>query len=244
VRGIILAGGAGTRLYPVTRSVSKQLLPVYDKPMIYYPLEAMVSAGITEVLVVTGGSSAGDFMRLLGDGLEFGLTGLYFAYQRGASGIADALRLAQGFCAGHKFCVILGDNIMEKSLKPYADRFRKGDFAAMILFNRVKDNQRFGVPYFDGDTLLGIEEKPEKPKSEYAVTGIYFYDHQVFDFINSLTPSARGEYEITDVNNAYLATGKLAWEVLEGWWSDAGTFESIRHASNLVAESGANNPWD
>lgn len=242
MKGVVLAGGMGTRMLPLTKVTNKHLLPVYDRPMIYYPLEAMATAGITEVLVVTGGSSAGDFMRLLGNGSEFGLTSLYFAYQFGAGGIADALRLAEDFCDGDRMCVILGDNIVQKSIKPIAEKFRRQEKGAKVLFNKVKNNQRFGVPIFKDGALIGIEEKPQKPKSDYAVTGIYFYDSMVFEVIHNLEPSSRGEFEITDVNNIYLEKGLLTWDELEGWWTDAGTFESMRHASNLVAEDGANNP--
>ncbi len=243
MKGVILAGGTGSRLHPLTKVTNKHLLPVYDKPMIYYPLGALATAGIREVLVVTGGNSAGDFMRLLGNGAEFGLSGLYFAYQEGEGGIADALRLAEDFCAKDPFCVVLGDNILERSIRPYAEEFegRRGGEGAMLLFNRVPDPHRFGVPVFEGDKLIGIEEKPAEPKSPYAVTGVYFYDQQVFEFIGGLKPSERGEYEITDVNNAYLEAGRLHWAELAGWWTDAGTFESLRRAANLVAEHGANN---
>jgi glucose-1-phosphate thymidylyltransferase len=242
MKGIILAGGTGSRLFPLTKVTNKHLLPVYDKPMIYYPLEALVGAGVKEVLVVTGGGSAGDFMRLLGNGSEFGLTGLYFAYQQGEGGIADALRLAQDFAAGRPICVLLGDNIVERTIRPYVERFKKSAEGAMLLFNKVPDPQRFGVPVFEGGKLVRIEEKPKVPRSDYAVTGIYCYDNLVFEIINSLKPSDRGEFEITDVNNAYLERGRLAWAELDGWWTDAGTFESLRSAANLVAQYGANNP--
>jgi glucose-1-phosphate thymidylyltransferase len=227
-------------MLPLTKVTNKHLLPVYNKPMIYYPIEALSGAGINEILLVTGGNSAGDFMRLLGNGADFDLTSLYFAYQVGAGGIADALRLSQDFCAGEKFCVILGDNIVERNLKPYVEHFRKQENGAMVLFNKVPDNARFGVPWFEGDELKGIEEKPKVPKSEYAVIGVYFYDSSVFDIISSLKPSARGEYEITDVNNAYLERGLLQWSELEGWWTDAGSHESLLRASNLVAKTGTN----
>ena len=240
MKGVILAGGTGTRLHPLTKVTNKHLLPVYNKPMIFYPIEALASSGITEVLIVTGGNSAGDFMRLLGNGAEYGLTSLYFAYQQGAGGIADALRLSQDFCNGEKICVILGDNILEYNIKPYVERFKKQESGARLLFNKVKNNNRFGVPYFDGDTVAGIEEKPDNPRSDYAVTGIYFYDHLVFEFINALKPSERGEYEITDVNNAYLEHSAVEWDEVIGWWSDAGTTESILYASNLIARTGAN----
>ena len=244
MKGVILAGGTGSRLHPLTKVTNKHLLPVYDRPMIHYPLGALVGAGIDEVLVVTGGTSAGDFMRLLGNGAEFGLSGLYFAYQEGEGGIADALRLAEDFAGGEDICVVLGDNIVERTIRPWADEFRarpdgKG---AMLLFNKVPDPQRFGVPVFEGDEVVRIEEKPKEPKSSFAVTGIYFYDRQVFEIIGSLKPSERDEYEITDVNNAYLRAGRLMWRELEGWWTDAGTFESLRSAANLVARDGANNP--
>lgn len=242
MKGIVLAGGTGSRMHPLTKVTNKHLLPVYNKPMIYYPLEALATAGITEVLVVTGGNSAGDFMRLLGNGVDFGLKSLYFAYQFGAGGIADALRLAEDFCDGEKMCVILGDNIVQKSIKPHAEKYRQQSKGAKVLFNRIKENQRFGVPVFKDSALIGIEEKPKEPKSDFAVIGIYFYDSMVFEMIRNLEPSSRGEFEITDVNNIYLENGLLTWDELEGWWTDAGTFESMRHASNLVAEDGANNP--
>jgi glucose-1-phosphate thymidylyltransferase len=183
-------------------------------------------------------------MRLLGSGAEFGLSGLYFAYQEGEGGIADALRLAEDFCSGGPMCVILGDNIFERSIRRYVEMFEQeqGGAGALLLFNEAPRNERFGVPVFEGDRLVRIEEKPETPKSPYAVTGIYFYDGAVFEIINGLKPSARDEYEITDVNNAYLEAGSLQWAELEGWWTDAGTFESMRKASNLVAQHGANNP--
>ena len=244
MKGVILAGGTGSRLHPLTKVTNKHLLPVYNQPMIHYPLGALVGAGIGEVLVVTGGTSAGDFMRLLGNGAEFGLSGLYFAYQEGEGGIADALRLAEDFAGGEDICVVLGDNIVERTIRPYAAQFRErpADKGAMLLFNKVPDPQRFGVPVFEGDEVVRIEEKPKQPKSSFAVTGIYFYDRRVFEIIGGLEPSERDEYEITDVNNAYLRAGGLMWRELQGWWTDAGTFESLRSAANLVAKHGANNP--
>jgi glucose-1-phosphate thymidylyltransferase len=236
-KGIILAGGSGTRLYPITRSVSKQLLPVYDKPMIYYPIQTLVDAGVRDILVVTGGGNAGDFLRLLANGKEFGLTHLNFTYQEGEGGIADALGLAQHFAEGDRICVVLGDNILQKPIKEAVDAFRKQERGARILLKEVPDAERFGVAEMDGDKIVGIEEKPEKPKSNYAVTGIYMYDETVWDKIKTLVPSGRGELEITDVNNAYIAEGAMEFSYIDGWWTDAGTFDSLLRASGLVAES-------
>ena len=235
VKGVILAGGLGTRLHPLTKVTNKHLLPVYDKPMIYYPIETLCAAGIREIMLVTGGSSAGDFLRLLGNGAEFGLRGIYYAYQQGEAGIADALRLCEHFADGQRIVVILGDNLFEGSIEPYVRRFAEQDSGARILLKEVDDLQRFGVPVFDGERIVEIEEKPAQPKSRYAVTGLYMYDARVFDFIRDLSPSARGEFEIADVNNRYIRDGELRYDVLDGWWSDAGTFESLFRAGELVA---------
>lgn len=235
MKGIILAGGLGSRLHPLTKVTNKHLLPVYDRPMIYYPLEALCAAGIREVMLVTGGNSAGDFLRLLGNGSEFGLRGIYYAYQQGERGIADALRLCEHFADGQPIAVILGDNIFESSIAPYIRRFEQQKRGARILLKEVDDLQRFGVPVFDGDRIVQIEEKPTDPRSRYAVTGLYMYDAKVFDFIRELSPSERGEYEIADVNNRYIGLGELHYDVLEGWWSDAGTFESLFRAGDLIA---------
>jgi len=235
VKGVILAGGLGTRLHPLTKVTNKHLLPVYDRPMIYYPLQTLCDAGIAEVMIVTGGNSAGDFLRLLGNGAEFGLRGIYYAYQQGEGGIADALRLCEHFADGRRIVVILGDNIFQHSLEPYVRRFAEQPSGARILLKEVEELQRFGVPVFEGKRIVAVEEKPAQPKSRYAVTGLYMYDARVFDFIRTLKPSARGELEIADVNNCYIRDGSLEYDVLDGWWSDAGTFESLFHAGELIA---------
>ncbi len=241
MKGIILAGGLGTRLAPLTKVTNKHLLSVYNKPMIYYPLEALIKAGIHDILIVTGGSNAGDFLRLLGNGNEFGLKHLNYTYQKGEGGIAAALSLAEFFCGNDKVCVILGDNIIERNIIRAVREFEKQPDGAKIILKEVLDPERFGVPVFEEGRLVRIEEKPKYPRSRYAVTGIYFYDSTVFNIIQPLKPSARGELEITDVNNAYIERGKMTWEVLEGWWTDAGTFESLLLANQLVAKTGANN---
>jgi len=239
LKGVILAGGLGTRLSPLTKITNKHLLPVYSKPMIYYPVQTLVDAGITDILIVTGGQHAGEFLRLLGNGAEFGLKHINYTYQEGEGGIAQALGLARHFADNDKIVVILGDNLIEKSIKDYVDEFRKQPRGARILIIEVADPERFGVVGFSGRKITSIEEKPKKPKSNYAVTGIYMYDNQVFDIIKTLKPSHRGELEITDVNNAYLKKGELEYSTLDGWWTDAGTFESLLRASNLVAKKAA-----
>ncbi len=236
MKGVVLAGGTGSRLHPLTRVTNKHLLPVYDKPMIYYPLQTLVEAGIHDILIVTGGNSAGEFLRLLRNGKDFGLQQLNFAYQEGEGGIADALRLAEYFARGEKVCVMLGDNIIEGNIRKAKEKFEKQERGAMILLKEVPDPERFGVPVFDDGRIVRIEEKPEVPQSPYAVIGIYFYDWTVFNRIRTLKPSGRREYEITDVNNSYLAETQLAYEILGGWWTDAGTFDSLWRASNLVRE--------
>lgn len=240
MKGIVLAGGLGTRMYPLTKVTNKHLLPIYSKPMIYYPIRTLVNAGIDEILIVTGGNSAGDFLRLLGNGKEFGLKHLNYAYQEGEGGIAAALSLAEYFADQDKIVVVLGDNIIEKNIRAAADSFRKQAEGAKILLKEVTDPQRFGVPAFEGDRIVRIDEKPAAPASNYAVIGIYMYDSKVFDFIRTLKPSERGELEITDVNNYYLRQEKLTWDVLEGWWTDAGTFDSLLNAGNMVRQTGAN----
>ena len=240
MKGIILAGGLGTRMYPLTKITNKHLLPVYDKPMIYYPLQALVNAGIEDILIVTGGNYAGDFLRLLGNGNEFGLKHINYTYQEGEGGIAAALILAEFFAANDRICVILGDNIIEKNIRKAVEAFERQKEGAKIMIKEVPDPQRFGVPVLEGDKVVKIEEKPKTPQSTYAVTGIYIYDNTVFDIIKTLKPSGRGELEITDVNNAYIEKGQLSCEVLDGWWTDAGTFESLLKASQMVAETGAN----
>jgi glucose-1-phosphate thymidylyltransferase len=241
VKGVILAGGLGSRLYPLTRVTNKHLLPIYDRPMIYYPLQTLIQAGIDDIMLVTGGSSAGDFLRLLGNGSELGLSHLNYTYQEGEGGIADALRLAEYFADGQPICVILGDNIIEGQIDDAVKRFRHQGRGAKLLIKEVPDPQRFGVPVFDGDQMLRIEEKPAVPASPYAITGIYFYDARVFDIIRTLKPSTRNELEITDVNNAYLQSGELTWDILAGWWTDAGTFESLHRANCLVAQQRGSN---
>lgn len=240
MRGVVLAGGLGTRLDPITRIINKHLLPVYDKPMIYYPIRTLVNAGIEDILIVTGGRNAGDFLKLLGNGREFGLKHLDFTYQEGEGGIAEALGLARDFSRGERLCVMLGDNIIERNVVGAVNAFRRQDRGAKILLKEVPDPGRFGVPRLQGDRIVAVEEKPETPASRYAVTGIYLFDETVFDKIGRLERSARGELEITDVNNQYIAEGTMTWDVLEGWWTDAGTVESLLLASQLVADTGAN----
>jgi glucose-1-phosphate thymidylyltransferase len=241
VKGVVLAGGLGTRLYPLTKVTNKHLLPVYNRPMITYPIECLVKAGIKDILVVTGGNNPGDFLKLLGNGREFGVDHVSYAYQEGEGGIADALALAADHVGSGRVCVVLGDNIIEKNIRTAVDEYKRQERGARILLKQVDDPQRFGVPVLEGASVVRIEEKPKHPASNYAVTGIYLYDSQVFDFIGTLSPSERGELEITDVNNLYIEQGAMTWSVLDGWWSDAGTFESLLRASNLVAEGGANN---
>ena len=240
MKGVVLAGGLGTRLYPLTKVTNKHLLPVYNQPMIYYPIQTLVNAGITDILIVTGGNSAGDFLKLLGNGKAFGLKHLNYTYQEGEGGIADALSLAEDFADGDPVCVILGDNIIEGNICRAVRAFRHQGSGAKILLKKVPDPQRFGVPELDGPRIVRIEEKPKEPKSDYAVIGIYMYDADVFNIIKTLKPSARGELEITDVNNIYIERGEMTWDELEGWWTDAGTFDSLLRASNLVAQTGAN----
>lgn len=240
MKGVILAGGLGKRLDPLTRVTNKHLLPVFNRPMIFYPIQALINAGIREILLVTGGAYAGDFLKLLGNGKAFGLQHLNYTYQEGEGGIAQALSLAEHFADHGKICVILGDNIIERNIRRAAEKFERQAVGAKILLKRVPDPNRFGVPLLRDGRVVRIEEKPRRPKSSYAVTGIYMYDAQVFDTIRTLRPSSRGELEITDVNNAYIAKAQLTYEILRGWWSDAGTFESLYRASNLVARTGAN----
>ena len=240
MKGVLLAGGLGTRLLPLTRITNKHLLPVFDRPMIFYPLQTLINAGIRDILLVTGGPHAGDFLRLLGNGREFGLTHLNYAYQEGEGGIAAALALAEHFVEGDRLCILLGDNLIEGSVAPAVERFARQPRGARIILKQVPDAERFGVAEIRDGRIVSIEEKPARPKSDYAVTGIYMYDDRVFDVIRTLRPSARGELEITDVNNWYLERGELACELLDGWWTDAGTFESLHRAGNLVAETGAN----
>jgi glucose-1-phosphate thymidylyltransferase len=244
MKGVVLAGGLGTRLLPLTKVTNKHLLPVYDKPMVYYPIQTLARAGIDEVMLVTGGNNAGDFLRLLGNGKEFGLKELAYAYQEGHGGIAAALSLAEDFADGERIVVILGDNLIEQDIRAGVEAFAKQKEGAKIYLKEVEHPERFGVPVFEGalpaegqrPKIVAIEEKPPKPKSQYAVIGIYMYDSRVFDIIRTLEPSGRGELEITDVNNDYLRHSMLTYEILEGWWADAGTsFQSLLRANNLVA---------
>ena len=237
MKGIVLAGGTGSRLFPLTKITNKHLLPVYDKPMIYYPIQTLVDAGITDIMIVTGGKNSGDFLRLLANGKHFGLKHISYTYQEGEGGIADALSLCEHFADGQDICVVLGDQVIEKSILGAAEAFRHQGGGARILLKEVEDAQRFGVAEFAGDRIIGIEEKPKEPKSKYAVTGIYMYDASVFDKILTCKPSGRGELEITDVNNGYIREGTMKFSFLEGWWTDAGTFNSLLRAANFVARS-------
>ena len=239
MKGIVLAGGTGSRLFPLTKITNKHLLPIYDRPMIYYPIQTLVDAGIEDIMIVTGGKNSGDFLRLLVNGKHFGLKHINYTYQEGEGGIADALGLCEHFADGQKICVVLGDNIIEGDIRKAADEFRAQKSGAKILLKEVEDAERFGVAELSGSQIIGIEEKPREPKSNLAVTGIYMYDATVFDKIRTLVPSRRGELEITDVNNAYIKEGTLTFSNLEGWWTDAGTFESLLRAANLVAHSRA-----
>jgi len=234
MKGVILAGGTGSRLYPLTKAVNKHLLPVGTKPMVCHGIEKFREAGIADVLLVSSRHHLGDMVRLLEDGSEFGIR-LSYRAQEEAGGIAQALALAESFAAGGPIAVLLGDNIFADGLSRYAERFlRQGARGAKVLLKEVPDPHRYGVAELSGPFILSIEEKPAKPKSAYAVTGIYFYDHQVFDLIRTIRPSPRGELEITDVNNAYIERGQLTYDILEGWWTDAGTHESLALANDLV----------
>jgi len=233
MKGVILAGGTGSRLHPCTKVTNKHLLPVFDKPMIFYPMETMINAGIKKALIVTGHENAGDFMKLLGSGKDFGAEFTY-KIQDESGGIAQALSLAKDFVGNEKFIVILGDNIIEDNLKEAVEKFEKNSHEAMIFLKEVEDPARFGVAEVKGDKIISIEEKPKHPKSRLVVTGVYMYSPSVFDIIKTLRPSARGEYEITDINNEYIKRGKLSWSLLKGFWSDAGTFTSLYRAAQLV----------
>jgi glucose-1-phosphate thymidylyltransferase len=235
MKGVVLAGGSGSRLFPLTKITNKHLLPIYDRPMIYYPIQTLVDAGIRDIMIVTGGRNSGDFLRLLANGKEFGLKHINYTYQEGEGGIADALALAEHFADGKKICVILGDNIIEAGIREAADQFRAQSHGAHILLKEVPDAERFGVAEVADGKIVGIEEKPPHPKTNYAVTGVYMFDSTVFDKIKTLVPSNRGELEITDVNNAYIREGSMTFSFLEGWWTDAGTFDSLLRAANLVA---------
>lgn len=235
MKGIILAGGKGTRLLPCTKVTNKHLLPVYNKPMIYYPLRTLIKAGIKDILIVSGKGHAGDFLELLSDGHEFGVR-LSYAVQEEAGGIAQALGLAEDFSDKKKIVVILGDNIFEDDIKPYVENFEKQEKGAKLFLKEIPDPERFGVPEIKNGKIVKIEEKPKKPKSNLAVTGLYMYDGQVFDVIKRLKPSQRGELEITDVNNFYIKQGTATYEILKGFWSDAGQFESLFKAAQFVRE--------
>lgn len=240
MKGVVLAGGKGSRLYPLTRVTNKHLLPVYDRPMIFYPIQTLVDAGIREVIVVTGGQNAGDFLRLLSNGKDFGLNHIHYTYQEGEGGIADALRLAEPYVEGEKICVVLGDNIIENNIIEAKRSFERQDQGAHLLLKEVPDPERFGCPELSQEKIVSIEEKPKAPKSRLAVTGIYFYDSSVFEKIGRTRPSWRNELEITDVNNFYIQEGTLTHSLLDGWWTDAGTFESLLRATNLAAQTGTN----
>jgi glucose-1-phosphate thymidylyltransferase len=240
MKGVVLAGGLGSRLYPLTKITNKHLLPVFDQPMIYYPVQCLVNAGITDILIVTGGNYAGHFLQLLRNGADFGLKRLNYAYQEGEGGIADALKLAESFADGEPICVVLGDNIIEGNIKAAVQSFRAQGKGAKILLKEVHDPERFGVATLDGGTVTKIVEKPKQPETNLAVIGIYMYDAEVFDICRTLKPSTRGELEITDVNNEYVRRGTLTADVLKGWWTDAGTFESLYRSATLIRQNGAN----
>ncbi len=240
MKGVILAGGMGTRLNPLTLVTNKHLLPVYDRPMIMYPIQTLLNAGVREILIVTGGEHAGDFLKLLGNGKSLGIRELHYTYQEGNGGIADALKLAEDFADGGKLIVMLGDNIIERNINKAVGDFFCQPSGAKIMLKEVDDPERFGVAVVEEGRVAQILEKPENPPSNLAVTGVYMYDNDVFDIASTLEPSARGELEITDVNNAYIERGDLTYDVLEGWWTDAGTFESLHRAATRVAQGGAN----
>jgi glucose-1-phosphate thymidylyltransferase len=241
MKGIVLAGGLGSRLYPLTKITNKHLLPVFDKPMIYYPIQCLVNAGITDIQIVTGGNSAGHFLQLLGNGADFGLKDLNYTFQQGEGGIADALKLAENFVDGEEMAVVLGDNIIEGNIRGAVDDFKAQGGGAKILLKEVPDPERFGVATVDDDGKVHkIVEKPTNPETNKAVIGIYMYDAEVFDIVRTLKPSGRGELEITDVNNAYIERGTMTSDVLSGWWTDAGTFESLLRSAKMIAADGAN----
>jgi len=235
LKGVVLAGGTGSRLMPLTKVTNKHLLPIGQKPMIYYPIEKLTSIGIEQILIITGVEYMGDVVGLLGSGRDHGC---HFTYkvQDEAGGIAQALGMAEGFSNDDPLAVILGDNIFQANLKDYADRFISQKTGARVLLKQVSNPQRFGVAEMSDGRVISIEEKPKKPKSDYIITGIYFYDATVFDIIRTLKPSTRGELEISDVNNTYIAKGQLAYDILDGWWTDAGTFESLNKANELVVK--------
>jgi glucose-1-phosphate thymidylyltransferase len=244
MKGVILAGGKGTRLYPLTRITNKHLLPIYDRPMVTYAIEALVRAGVTDLMLVTGGTHAGEFFRLLGEGREHGIERLFYAYQEEEGGIADALSLAERFVDGDRVVVMLADNVFERSLAPAVENYARQASGARVLLAHLPDPEHLrhlGVPELDGDRVVRIVEKPEQPPSEYAVTGVYFYDEAVWEFLPSLAPSARGELEITDVNNWYVERGAMEYETVEGFWGDAGESIDAYYAVNdFVRAHGAN----
>ena len=235
MKGVILAGGLGSRLMPCTKVTNKHLLPVYDKPMIYYPIMTLVNSGIEDILIVTGGNHAGEFLRLLGNGKEFGLKDISYTFQEGEGGIADALKLAEHFAKDERVFVILGDNIIKDNVKEHVNDFMKQPAGAKVFLKEVPDPERFGVAEIENGNIISIEEKPKNPKSNLAVCGLYMYDNEVFDIARNLRPSNRGELEITDVNNEYIRRGNMTYSILKGWWTDAGTFESLFKASCLIA---------
>lgn len=235
MKGVVLAGGLGTRLLPLTRVTNKHLLPVFNKPMIFYPIQTLVDAGITEIMIVTGGNNAGDFLRLLGNGEDFGLKQMHYTYQKREGGIADALALARHFVGGDKVVVILGDNFIQGSIRKAVEDFERQREGAKIFLKAVPNPQEFGVAELKDGKVVNIVEKPEQPVSRLAVIGIYFYDNRVFEICKTLKPSARGELEITDVNNDYIRRGAMTYEILEGWWADCGSFEALLRSNVLVA---------
>ncbi len=244
MKGIILAGGLGTRLHPLTKITNKHLLPVYNRPMIYYPIQTLINAGIRDILIVTGGNNAGDFLRLLGNGKDFGLKHLNYTFQEKEGGIAQALGLAEHFAEGERILVMLGDNIIEGNIKDAVDDFKVQKSGAKILLKQVDNPKEYGIAQIRNGRILKIEEKPRRPKSNLAVTGIYMYDNEVFDIVQTLKPSARGELEITDVNNAYLKRGVLTYSFLKGYWLDAGeSIDALLKANKIVAQKGANKKY-
>ncbi len=235
MKGVVLAGGLGTRLAPLTRVTNKHLLPVYNKPMIFYPIQTLVDAGITEIMIVTGGNNAGEFLRLIGNGEEFGLRHMNYTYQKKEGGIAEALALTKHFVGNDKVVVILGDNFVQGSIRQATEDFAKQPEGGKIFLKEVDHPQEFGVAVLDGDKVTEIIEKPETPPTNYAVIGIYMYDARVFDICDTLKPSGRGELEITDVNNDYIRRGVMTYEFIDGWWADCGSFEALLRSNNLVA---------
>jgi glucose-1-phosphate thymidylyltransferase len=242
MKGVVLAGGLGTRLRPLTRVTNKHLLPVYNKPMIYYPIQTLVDAGIVDIMLVTGGNNAGDFLRLIGNGEEFGLRHMNYTYQKTEGGIADALSLCRHFVGDDKVVVILGDNFVQGSIRKAAEDFEKQPKGAKIFLKEVDNPSEFGVPVLDGDRVVRIIEKPKDPPSNLAVIGIYMYDSEVFNIVSTLRPSDRGELEITDVNNAYIDRGSMTYEVIDGWWADCGSFEALLRSNLLVARENGVEP--